>query len=163
VPFLHRGARASDPDDWQPEPITNIAFDHHFAPTDGGLMFGSPRRLENGRTQWSVVQWLMPWYKIIPPLADDAPIGAHAWVPIDDENCVVWSFEFHPHRDLAEAEMVRSTTWRFIHLENIPGTDQRGGAPHGLDPASQRVRSASLVLPSDAPFEDLAPATLGIS
>src|SRR6266568_3003316 len=73
VPFLHRGARAADPDDWQPDPITNIVFDYHFAPTDYGLMFGSPRPLEGGRAHWSVVQWMMPWHKIIPPLAADAP------------------------------------------------------------------------------------------
>jgi len=73
---------------------------------------------------WSLDLLLMPFHKLInrhgPP---DAPIGAHMWVPIDDENCIIYSVEYHPHRPLQEAEMKRSTNLRYIHMENIPGSD----------------------------------------
>jgi len=36
---------------------------------------------------------------MIPPRGDH-PIHGHFWVPIDDENCWAWSYDFHPVRAL---------------------------------------------------------------
>ena len=40
---------------------------------------------------------------------DDAPRGNHTvhghfWVPIDDENCWAWSFDYRPDRDITPVE-----------------------------------------------------------
>ena len=45
----------------------------------------------------------MPWYTFVPRDAD-GPIGAHAWVPIDNESCFAWSVTFHPDRPLTRQQ-----------------------------------------------------------
>jgi phthalate 4,5-dioxygenase oxygenase subunit len=44
-----------------------------------------------GHYYWRISQWIMPWYTLVPPYGDNA-LNAHAWVPIDDENCFTWTF-----------------------------------------------------------------------
>ena len=39
----------------------------------------------------------MPFHSMIPPYGDNA-LNGHAWVPIDDENCMSWCFTHHPTR-----------------------------------------------------------------
>jgi phthalate 4,5-dioxygenase oxygenase subunit len=167
----------------------------------------------------------MPWYTMIPPYGDNA-LNAHAWVPIDDDNCFTWTFTYHPTRPLSAAELDTMRTGGGIHVEMIPGTFRPiinkdndymidraaqkegrtysgvrgiamqdasvqesmgpivdrskenlvstdnaiimarhrlrravqalpgGAAPPGLTPESQRVRSATFVLPVDVPFAD---------
>jgi phthalate 4,5-dioxygenase len=62
---------------------------------------------------------LMPFHKIISSI----PHGAHVWAPIDDENTMLYSVDFHPSRPLNEDDMARSTAGFGIHTENITGTD----------------------------------------
>ncbi|HLY66544.1 MAG TPA: Rieske 2Fe-2S domain-containing protein, partial [Chloroflexota bacterium] len=93
-------------------------------PSAGGFMLATSRELQAGGTNWSINQWLFPWYKVITRHGPDEPIGAHAWVPIDDESCMVWTVEYHPDRPLNEEEMGPSKSWTSIHLENIPGSDR---------------------------------------
>src|SRR5579863_9621057 len=56
-----------------------------------------------------------------------APRGNHAvhghfWIPIDDENCWAWSFDYHPTRALTEAEVKAMRDGKGIHTRTIPGT-----------------------------------------
>ena len=67
----------------------------------GGLLIGARRNAEGGKYYWRITPWIMPWYTIIPPRAGH-PLGAHAWVPIDDETCWAWSINYHPKRALDE-------------------------------------------------------------
>ncbi len=93
--------------------------------TDFGFVSGSGRRIEEGKTFWTVNAMLMPFHKIISRGGSiDTPIGAHAWVPIDDESCMIYSVEYRPDRPLQDAEMERSKNWLYIHAETIPGTDR---------------------------------------
>ena len=41
---------------------------------------------------------------MIPPRGDH-PIHGHFWIPIDDENCWAWSYDYHPTRALTDAEV----------------------------------------------------------
>ena len=62
---------------------------------------------------------LMPFHKII----SSTPHAAHVWAPIDDENTMLYSVDFHP---VAAADRGRPRAHegvRGIHTENIPGTD----------------------------------------
>ena len=63
----------------------------------------------------------MPWYTIIPPRAGH-PLGAHAWVPIDDHHCWAWSINYHPKRDLMDAERNAMAEGKGIHVAYVPGT-----------------------------------------
>src|SRR5581483_2161061 len=99
VSFLHRGALNQDPlfkgakgnqynlRDAQPK--------FEVVESDGGLLIGARRNAENGNYYWRITQWVMPFFTVIPPRGDH-PIHGHFWVPIDDENCWAWSYDYHP-------------------------------------------------------------------
>jgi hypothetical protein len=63
----------------------------------------------------------MPWYTMVPPYGDNA-LNAHAWVPIDDENCFTWTFTYHPTRPLSEPELDTMRKGGGIHVALMPGT-----------------------------------------
>jgi nitrite reductase/ring-hydroxylating ferredoxin subunit len=95
----------------------------HFevAPFDGGLLIGARRNAENGRYYWRITPWIAPFYTLIPPRGGH-PIGAHAWVPIDDEQCWAWSINYHPARELTPEETAAMRSGQGIHVKYVPGT-----------------------------------------
>jgi nitrite reductase/ring-hydroxylating ferredoxin subunit len=90
--------------------------------SDGGLLIGARRNLDEDNYYWRITQWIMPWYSIIPPFGTHNPLGGHAWVPIDDENCWAWSINYHPARPLSDEELASMQAGEGIHVEYIPGT-----------------------------------------
>jgi phthalate 4,5-dioxygenase len=125
VSFLHRGDLGSDPlfkgakgnqynlSDMQP----------HFEVVEqpGGLFIGARRNAENGNYYWRITPWVMPCFTMIPPRGDH-PIHGHFWVPIDDENCWAWSYDFHPVRALTRIEVDAMKDGAGVHCKYIPGT-----------------------------------------
>lgn len=91
------------------------------ADTDYGLLIGARRNADENNFYWRITQFLMPWYTMIPPFGG-APRGGHAWVPIDDENCWVWSWSWRPDRDLTEEDINQMKSGAGIHPKLIPGT-----------------------------------------
>jgi phthalate 4,5-dioxygenase oxygenase subunit len=69
----------------------------------GGLLIGARRNAEAGSYYWRITQWIMPCMTMIPPRGDH-PTGGHYWVPIDDETCWVWNWDYHETRPLTQAE-----------------------------------------------------------
>ena len=88
---------------------------------EGGLVIGARRKAQGDKYYWRITPWIMPWYTIIAPRAGH-PIGAHAWVPIDDENCWAWSINYHPTRALTEAQVAAMKEGAGIHVKYVPGT-----------------------------------------
>jgi nitrite reductase/ring-hydroxylating ferredoxin subunit len=86
-----------------------------------GLLIGARRNADERHYYWRITQYLMPWYTIIPPFGDHV-IGAHAWVPIDDETCWAWSINYHPVRALLEDEVAIMRAGGGIHCAYKPGT-----------------------------------------
>lgn len=124
VSWLHSGELATDPlhvgtDGARHITNTRPVFELHKS--DGGLVIAAKRAVEGDQSYWRVTQWIMPWYTIIPPYGDNALRG-HAWVPIDDENCIVWSWAHHPTRALTDAEMDVMTNEDGAFAALIPGT-----------------------------------------
>ena len=125
VSFLHSGALHRDPlfkgsrgneynlADPMPE------FDVVDFP--GGLLIGARRNAKGGRYYWRITPWIMPAHTIIPPRAGH-PLGAHVWVPIDDEHCWAWSINYHPKRSLTPAELKAMNSGKGIHVQYVPGT-----------------------------------------
>ena len=125
VSWLHRGSLNSDPlfkgskgnqynlDDARPvfEVVEN----------DGGLLIGVRRNAEEGRYYWRITPWVMPCFTMVPPRGDH-PIHGHFWVPIDDENCWAWSFDYHPVRALRETEVQAMREGYSVHVTYVPGT-----------------------------------------
>jgi len=122
VPFLHGGDTANRTGGIR---LNVLATQFETVPMDFGFISGSGRPQDDGSSQWTASVLLMPFHKLISRFAgNDAPIGAHAWVPVDDENCMNWSIEYHPHRPLRDDEMERSRNYLYIHAQNLPGSDR---------------------------------------
>ena len=125
VSFLHSGALKTDP--LFVGSRGNRYNDHdrmpYFDVVDfpGGLLIGARRNADNDRYYWRITPFIMPWYSMIPPRAGH-PIGAHAWVPIDDHNCWAWSINYHPRRALTAAELQAMREGSGIHCRYEAGT-----------------------------------------
>jgi phenylpropionate dioxygenase-like ring-hydroxylating dioxygenase large terminal subunit len=89
--------------------------------SDGGLFIGARRNAEDGHYYWRITQWVMPSYTMIPPRGDH-PVHGHFWIPIDDENCWAWSFDYHPVRALTKDERQAMIDGHGVHVKYTPGT-----------------------------------------
>ena len=125
VSFLHRGDLNSDP-------LFRGAKGNQYNLADarpvfevvesvGGLYIGARRNAENDRYYWRITQWVLPSFTMIPPRGNHSVHG-HFWIPIDDENCWTWSFDYHPIRELTAAEVAAMKDGKGIHVKVIPGT-----------------------------------------
>lgn len=88
---------------------------------EGGLYVGARRNAEEGKYYWRITPWIMPCFTMVPPRGDH-PIHGHFWIPIDDENCWAWSFDYHPTRALTEVEREALEAGKGVHCEYVPGT-----------------------------------------
>jgi phthalate 4,5-dioxygenase len=89
--------------------------------TRGGMVIGVRRPAQEGHLYWRITQWIMPFHSMIPPYGENA-LNGHAWVPIDDENCMSWCFTHHPTRPLTAHEFDTMRNGGGIHVKLIPGT-----------------------------------------
>jgi phenylpropionate dioxygenase-like ring-hydroxylating dioxygenase large terminal subunit len=232
VAFLHRGELGTDPlfkgTRGNRYSMSDMRPVFEVVESPGGLYIGARRNAEHGQYYWRITQWVMPSFTMIPPRGGHSVHG-HFWIPIDDESCWTWSFDYHPTRALTGDEVAAMRDGKGIHVQYVPGTfrplankdndylidriaqregrtysgvagiamqdaslqesmgpivdrtketlvstdsgiimarqrllrairalEQSGVAPPGADPAHQRVRSASLVLPADRPYPEAA-------
>ena len=92
---------------------------YEVAPCDFGFIVATGRDFGKETISWNLNIMLMPFHKII----STTPHAAHMWVPIDDENTMLYSIDFQPHRPLNEAEIARAKSGDWIHSENLPDSD----------------------------------------
>ncbi len=111
---LFKGAKANQYNLNDTKPVFEVS------PSEGGLHIGVRRNVDD-KYYWRVTQWIMPCFTMIPPRADH-PQHGHFWVPIDDENCWTWSYDYHPERPLTAVERQACLDGKGVHSENIPGT-----------------------------------------
>jgi hypothetical protein len=108
--------------------------------SDGGLFVGVRRNAEEGHYYWRITPWVMPAFTMVPPRADH-PVHGHFWVPIDDENCWVFTFDYLPARALTESELAAMKAGHGVHNEYVPGTFrplQNKDNDYMMDRAAQR-------------------------
>jgi phthalate 4,5-dioxygenase oxygenase subunit len=91
------------------------------AESAGGLHIGARRNAQNGYYYWRITQWVMPSFTMIPPRGKHSVHG-HFWIPIDDQQCWAWSYDFHPTRDLTVEEVAAVRDGKGIHVRYVPGT-----------------------------------------
>jgi phthalate 4,5-dioxygenase len=125
VSFLHRGNLNSDPlfkgakgnqyNLNDPRPVFEVVEQ------PGGLYIGARRNAEGGRYYWRITPWVMPSFTMVPPRGNH-PLHGHFWIPIDDENCWTWSFDYHPARALTPAERQAMIDGKGVHVRYVPGT-----------------------------------------
>ncbi|MGH8968353.1 MAG: Rieske 2Fe-2S domain-containing protein [Actinomycetes bacterium] len=125
VSWLHSGALSSDPlfkgSRGNEYNMSDLKPFFEVVDSDGGLFVGARRNAEEGQYYWRITPWVMPSFTLVPPRGDH-PVHGHLWVPIDDENCWVYTFDYHPVRALTEQEVANMRAGFGVHSENIPGT-----------------------------------------
>ena len=125
VSFLHRGDLKTDPlfegTRGNRYSLSDMRPVFEVVESAGGLYIGARRNAEHGRYYWRITQWVMPSYTMIPPRGGH-PIHGHFWIPIDDEHCWTWSFDYHPTRALTDAEVAAMRDGKGIHVKYVPGT-----------------------------------------
>jgi hypothetical protein len=120
VSFLHSGALNTDPlfkgskgnqyNLGDKKPVFEVVE------SEGGLYIGARRNAEDGKYYWRITPWVMPCFTMVPPRADH-PMHGHFWVPMDDENCMAWSFDYHPVRELTELEREAMEAGKGVHVK----------------------------------------------
>ncbi len=125
VTFLHSGSLKTDPlirgakgNDYN---VGDVRPQFEVVDVDGGLLIAVRRNAEEGQLYWRITPWMMPSFTMVPPRGDH-PVHGHFWVPIDDENCWAWSFDYHPTRALTKAEVDAMEEGYSIHCKYVPGT-----------------------------------------
>ena len=125
VSFLHSGALKSDPlfkntkgneyNFKDAKPVFEVVE------SEGGLYVGARRNADNGNYYWRITPWVMPNFTMIPPRGNYSVHG-HWWVPIDDENCWTWSFDYCVNRPLTADEINAMDDGKGIYVQYVPGT-----------------------------------------
>ncbi len=125
VSFLHSGGLKSDPlfkgakgNEYN---MKDLRPKFEVVNADAGLYIGVRRKAEPGHLYWRITPWVMPCFTMVPPRGDH-PVHGHFWVPIDDENCWAWSFDYHPTRALKDSEVQAMRDGAGIHCKYVPGT-----------------------------------------
>jgi len=125
VSWLHRDALRSDPlmtgSRGNQYNMRDLMPVFEIAEHPAGLFIGVRRDAEPGSHYWRITPWCMPAFTMIPPRGTHAVHG-HFWIPIDDENCWAWSFDYHPIRALTDIEVAAMREGKGIHTRTIPGT-----------------------------------------
>jgi phthalate 4,5-dioxygenase oxygenase subunit len=112
---LFKGARGNQYNMSDKRPVFEVVD------SEGGLYIGARRNAEEGHYYWRITPWVMPCFTMVPPRGDH-PIHGHFWIPIDDENCWTWSFDYHPVRALTDKERQAMKDGKGIHVAYVPGT-----------------------------------------
>lgn len=74
--------------------------------TPYGVMIGAKRQGPTPRTvHWRVNQFVLPFYTLVPPMKPDPVINGQAWIPMDDENTLIFMFAYHPSDRIPEASL----------------------------------------------------------
>jgi phthalate 4,5-dioxygenase oxygenase subunit len=125
VSFLHRGNLNSDPlfkgAKGNQYNLNDSKPVFEVVPSEGGLFIGARRNAEQGNYYWRITPWVMPCFTMVPPRGDH-PVHGHFWIPIDDENCWAWSFDYHPVRALSPEELKAMRDGKGVHVATLPGT-----------------------------------------
>ncbi len=125
VSWLHRGNVSSDPlfkgAGGNKYNFGDLAPVFEVTEAPGGLFIGARRNAEDEQYYWRITPWVMPSYTAVPPRGDH-PMHGHFWIPIDDETCWAWSYDYHPTRALTEAERTAMKSGYGVHCAYVPGT-----------------------------------------
>jgi hypothetical protein len=125
VSFLHSGALNTDPlfkgskgneyNLGDKRPVFEVVE------SEGGLYIGARRNADSGKYYWRITPWVMPCFTMVPPRGDH-PMHGHFWVPMDDEHCMAWSFDYHPVRALTPGERQAMENGKGVHVKVHPLT-----------------------------------------
>jgi len=125
VSFLHSGNLETDPlfkgSGGNKYNIADKRPVFEVVDNPGGLLIGARRLAEDDQYYWRITPWVMPSFTMVPPRGNH-PVHGHWWIPIDDENCWAWSFDYTVPRDLTGKERAAMEDGEGVHCKYVPGT-----------------------------------------
>jgi phenylpropionate dioxygenase-like ring-hydroxylating dioxygenase large terminal subunit len=84
---------------------------------EAGLVMAGGRRADGADTYWRIAQYLMPNHSLAPGSAPGDTYHGQTWVPIDDENCWVYTYSWNPERPLKPGERAAYENGAAIHAQ----------------------------------------------
>jgi len=125
VSWLHRGDVKNDPlfkgAKGNQYNMNDLAPVFEVVENEGGLLIGARRNAEDDQYYWRITPWVMPCFTGVPPRGDH-PMHGHFWIPINDEKCWAWSYDYHPVRALTGEEVGAMKDGKGVHCKYVPGT-----------------------------------------
>jgi hypothetical protein len=111
ISFLHRefnaqevqGRRLVQVTARTPAGMTDTAPMMKTQETKCGFVYGARRNMPDGRYYWRVTQWMAPMFSMIPN--DTYPRTGRAWVPIDNDNVMVFTYAYRQDRPFTQQEV----------------------------------------------------------
>jgi phthalate 4,5-dioxygenase len=112
---LFKGAKGNEYNMGDMKPVFEVVE------SAGGLYIGARRNAENDQYYWRITQYVLPSFTMIAPRGGHTVHG-HFWIPVDDENCWAWSYDYRPDRTISEAERTAMVDGKGVHVKYVPGT-----------------------------------------
>jgi phenylpropionate dioxygenase-like ring-hydroxylating dioxygenase large terminal subunit len=87
--------------------VTSKSLHFETRATRYGVIVANRRPADEGNVYWRMNHFVMPFYTMFPPTSSrpETPISGHAWVPIDDENTLVFHWSYNPRQPLNERQL----------------------------------------------------------
>ena len=103
--------------------------------TEYGFVYGAQRDSGDSEFYWRITPFMMPFFTIIPGSlgdADERTYSGHGWVPMDDDNCWMFTYSWNASRPLrpgenhpaSDLELDPRTMRATINRENDYGIDR---------------------------------------
>ena len=109
--FLHARLNAAEDDGAKSGTLGVFHQDVHprlfLVETDYGMMYGARRDEDDEHYYWRITQFMFPFHTFFPP-GGFRGVPGHFWVPLDDENTMVWSLGWNPNEPVAPRDRSRS-------------------------------------------------------
>ncbi len=132
-----------------PSPVTAPYLASDVAPkffvrqTNYGMAIGARRNASESEYYWRVTQFMAPFYTMIVPLKEGRAYLGHAWVPIDDYNCWVFTMTWNSHEPLSQDELDRGA----VHSDVMDDGSYRpvvsADSDYGINRTHQRLYSST--------------------
>ena len=70
-----------------------------------GFVVGGARNADEGKRYWRMAQFALPSHSTTPSTLPGETYFGYTWVPIDDENCWIYTYAWNPERPLTDEEI----------------------------------------------------------
>jgi phthalate 4,5-dioxygenase oxygenase subunit len=130
--FLHLGALTPDmtaPRTFDYYMVADRAPRYDVIDTEFGTSYGAYRPAEEDTYYWRVAHFLFPFYTMIPTGVLGVQILVRAWVPLDDEHMMFWSFSVPSTRGQGTATESNSRASAGSGAAAVARAGSRAGSP----------------------------------
>ena len=74
---------------------------------DVGFVIGGARKADGRDLYWRITQFMLPTHSITPSTMPGETYYGYTWVPVDDENCWIYVYAWHPDHPIPESERAK--------------------------------------------------------